>query len=210
MQIKENKQLCLISLGCSKNLVDSEVMLGKLYNYTLTNDTKSADVILINTCGFIESAKQESIQTILNAAKDKKKGAILIASGCLSERYKDEIKELIPEVDIFTGVGDYDKIDIMIAKKQNQFSEQVFLSEHYNARIITGSSVHAYVKISEGCNQKCSFCAIPSFKGKLQSRELDSILKEVEDLALKGYTDMTFIAQDSLAPFYTIRGKKMA
>ncbi|GAA8252637.1 30S ribosomal protein S12 methylthiotransferase RimO [Helicobacter pylori] len=207
MQIKENKQLCLISLGCSKNLVDSEVMLGKLYNYTLTNDTKSADVILINTCGFIESAKQESIQTILNAAKDKKRGAILIASGCLSERYKDEIKELIPEVDIFTGVGDYDKIDIMIAKKQNQFSEQVFLSEHYNARIITGSSVHAYVKISEGCNQKCSFCAIPSFKGKLQSRELDSILKEVEDLALKGYTDMTFIAQDSSSFLYD-KGQK--
>ncbi|WRF19010.1 30S ribosomal protein S12 methylthiotransferase RimO [Helicobacter pylori] len=207
MQIKENKQLCLISLGCSKNLVDSEVMLGKLYNYTLTDDAKKADVILINTCGFIESAKQESIQTILNAAKDKKEGAILIASGCLSERYKDEIKELIPEVDIFTGVGDYDKIDILIAKKQNQFSEQVFLSEHYNARIITGSSVHAYVKISEGCNQKCSFCAIPSFKGKLQSRELDSILKEVEDLALKGYKDMTFIAQDSSSFLYD-KGQK--
>ncbi|PXA07003.1 30S ribosomal protein S12 methylthiotransferase RimO, partial [Staphylococcus pseudintermedius] len=97
---------------------------------------------------------------------------------------------------------DYDKIGILIAKKQNQFSEQVFLSEHYNARIITGSSVHAYVKISEGCNQECSFCAIPSFKGKLQSRELDSILKEVENLALKGYTDMTFIAQDSSSFLY--------
>ena len=159
-----SKQLHLISLGCTKNLVDSEVMLGKLANYQITQDMDKADVIIINTCGFIESAKQESIATILQASANRKDGALLVVSGCLSERYYDELKEQIPEIDIITGVGDYDKIDSMIESRQSRHSRKVFLADEYNERVITNSSFHSYIKLSEGCNQKCSFCAIPSLR----------------------------------------------
>ena len=192
-----SKQLHLISLGCTKNLVDSEVMLGKLANYQITQDVDKADVIIINTCGFIESAKQESIATILQASANRKDGALLVVSGCLSERYYDELKEQIPEIDIITGVGDYDKIDSMIESRQSRHSRKVFLADEYNERVITNSSFHSYIKLSEGCNQKCSFCAIPSFKGKLHSRTLDSVIKELEILYNKGFRDFSFIAQDS-------------
>ncbi|WP_395002981.1 30S ribosomal protein S12 methylthiotransferase RimO [uncultured Helicobacter sp.] len=191
------KQLHLISLGCTKNLVDSEVMLGRLASYKITQDLGAADVVIINTCGFIESAKQESIATILEASTNRKKGALLVVSGCLSERYYDELREQIPEIDIITGVGDYDKIDEMIESRQSRHSPKVFLADELNERVITNSSFHSYIKLSEGCNQKCSFCAIPSFKGKLHSRTLDSVIKELEILYSKGFRDFSFIAQDS-------------
>lgn len=170
-----SKKLHLISLGCTKNLVDSEVMLGRLSTYENTQDVSEADVVIVNTCGFIEAAKQESIQTLLNALEVKKDGAILVASGCLSERYAKELKQEIPEIDIITGVGDYDKIDAMIEERKNgqkvcQSQNGVFLADETTKRVISGSKIHAYIKLSEGCNQKCSFCAIPSFKGKLHSR----------------------------------------
>ena len=197
-----SKKLHLISLGCTKNLVDSEVMLGKLSEYENTQEIKEADVIIVNTCGFIEAAKTESIQTILEALNNKKENAILVASGCLSERYAKELKEEIPEIDIITGVGDYDKIDLMIEKRKKgekilSNANGVFLANENDKRIISGSKIHAYIKLSEGCNQKCSFCAIPSFKGKLHSRTLESTLKEVQNLAQKGFSDFTFISQDS-------------
>ena len=192
-----SKQLHLISLGCTKNLVDSEVMLGRLASYKITQDLGAADVVIINTCGFIESAKQESIATILEASANRKKGALLVVSGCLSERYYDELREQIPEIDIITGVGDYDKIDEMIESRQSRHSPKVFLADELNERVITNSSFHSYIKLSEGCNQKCSFCAIPSFKGKLHSRTLDSVIKELEILYSKGFRDFSFIAQDS-------------
>ena len=192
-----SKQLHLISLGCTKNLVDSEVMLGRLASYKITQDLGAADVVIINTCGFIESAKQESIATILEASTNRKKGALLVVSGCLSERYYDELREQIPEIDIITGVGDYDKIDEMIESRQSRHSPKVFLADELNERVITNSSFHSYIKLSEGCNQKCSFCAIPSFKGKLHSRTLDSVIKELEILYSKGFRDFSFIAQDS-------------
>lgn len=197
-----SKKLHLISLGCTKNLVDSEVMLGALSEYENTPELGEADVVIINTCGFIEAAKQESVQTILNAIESKKEGAILVASGCLSERYAKELKEEIPEIDIITGVRDYDKINTMIEsrKKGNLISpssREVFLANENHKRTISGSSIHAYIKISEGCNQKCSFCAIPSFKGKLHSRTLQSSLKEVQNLVKQGFRDFSFIAQDS-------------
>ncbi len=194
--MQEQKKLHVISLGCSKNLVDSEVMLGRLQDYMLTDEIGEADVIIINTCGFIEAAKKESLGHIFEALHKRKKGALLVASGCLVARYAKEIKEMIPEIDILTGVSDYHKIDSMIAERKGIVRENVFL---YNQekRIITGSNIHAFVKISEGCNQKCSFCSIPSFKGKLQSRALDSILHEVDLLAKNGYYDISFIAQDS-------------
>ncbi len=192
-----SKQLHLISLGCTKNLVDSEVMLGKLATYDITQDLGAADVIIVNTCGFIESAKQESIATILEASANRKEGALLVVSGCLSERYYNELKEQIPEIDIITGVGDYDTIDAMIESRQSRHSDRVFLADEHNERVITSSSFHSYIKLSEGCNQKCSFCAIPSFKGRLHSRTLDSVIKELEILYSKGFRDFSLIAQDS-------------
>ncbi len=191
------KSLHLISLGCTKNLVDSEVMLGKLSDYTLTDDPQEADVLIVNTCGFIEAAKEESISTLLDLHQNRKEGSVLVMSGCLSERYKEQLQSEMPEIDIFTGVGDYEKIDELIEAKRSHFSPEVYLLNEAAPRLITGSRYHAYVKIAEGCNQTCSFCAIPGFKGKLHSRTLDSILAEVRHLARAGFWDISFISQDS-------------
>lgn len=189
-------KLHLISLGCNKNLVDSEIMLGRLQNYDITDDISDADVIIVNTCGFIKSAKEESIQTILEMHEARKNGSLLVVTGCLMQRYKDELMKELPEVDLFTGVADYDKIDEIILKRQNLFSPDTYLQAN-EERVITGSNYHAYIKISEGCNQKCSFCAIPTFKGKLKSRSLENIVNEVKNLVKKGYYDFSFLSQDS-------------
>ena len=191
------KKLHLVSLGCTKNLVDSEVMLGRLREYDITDEAQDADVIIVNTCGFIEAAKEESISTLLELHQGRKKDSILVMSGCLSERYKDELQENMPEIDIFTGVGDYEKIDKLIAKRQSTFTPEVYLANENSPRVITGSAYHAYIKIAEGCNQNCSFCAIPSFKGRLHSRSLESIEKEVKNLTEQGFYDFSFISQDS-------------
>ncbi len=191
------KTLHLVSLGCTKNLVDSEVMLGRLSDYALTDDAESADVIIVNTCGFIEAAKEESLSTILNLHEQRKSDSLLVMSGCLSERYKNELRKELPEIDIFTGVGDYDKIDQMIEAKKGVYTPEVYLADENSSRVITGSNYHAYIKIAEGCNQTCSFCAIPHFKGKLHSRTLSSIVKEVTNLVAKGFWDFSFISQDS-------------
>ena len=191
------KKLHLVSLGCTKNLVDSEVMLGRLKEYEITDDNTQADVIIVNTCGFIDAAKEESINTVLNLHDERKENSILVMSGCLTERYKEELQADMPEIDIFTGVGDYEKIDELIASKQSTFSPEVYLATETSGRVITGSNYHAYIKIAEGCNQSCSFCAIPSFKGKLHSRSLSSIIKELENLVAQGFYDFSFISQDS-------------
>ncbi len=192
-----NKKLHLVSLGCTKNLVDSEVMLGRLKEYEISDDATTADVIIVNTCGFIDAAKEESINTILNLHEERKENSLLVVSGCLTERYQEELQRDLPEVDIFTGVGDYEKIDKMIAEKRGVFSPEVYLANENSERVITGSNTHAYIKIAEGCNQTCSFCAIPSFKGKLHSRTLLSIEKEVKALVNKGFYEFSFISQDS-------------
>lgn len=187
----------LMSLGCNKNLVDSEIMLGRLKSYEITDNASIADVIIINTCGFIQSAKQESIRAILELSKARKNGALLIVTGCLMQRYAKELMAELPEVDLFAGVGDYAKIDKLIAKRQNSdFSAPSFLQKR-DCRVITGSAYHAFIKICEGCNQKCSFCAIPSFKGRLKSRALDDIVYEVKELVNRGYYDFSFIGQDT-------------
>jgi len=192
------KKLHLVSLGCTKNLIDSEVMLGKLKSYEIIDDSTQADLIIVNTCGFIESAKQESLNTIFELDSTRKKESILVMAGCLSQRYKEELKEgLQNEVDIFTGVGDYNIIDQLVDEKRDQFSPKVFLADERNDRVVTGSNYHTYIKLSEGCNQKCSFCAIPSFKGKLNSRPLGSIQAEVKNLVSQGYYDFSFVSQDS-------------
>ncbi|MBC2883707.1 30S ribosomal protein S12 methylthiotransferase RimO [Campylobacter sp. Marseille-Q3452] len=189
-------KLHLVSLGCNKNLVDSEIMLGRLQNYDITPDVASADIIIVNTCGFINSAKEESIRAILDMHEARKKGSLLVVTGCLMQRYREELMKELPEVDLFTGVGDYDKIDEIILKKQNLFSPDTYLQAS-EERVITGSNYHAYIKISEGCNQKCSFCAIPTFKGKLKSRALENIVNEVQKLVKRGYYDFSFLSQDS-------------
>jgi ribosomal protein S12 methylthiotransferase RimO len=191
-----SNKLHIVSLGCTKNLVDTEVMMGKLQNFELTDNNEDADVIIVNTCGFIDAAKEESINTVLSLHDARKEDSVLVMAGCLSERYQDDLMQQIPEVDIFTGVGDYDKIDELLVEKKSRFSDEVFLIDGAE-RVVTGSTYHAYIKLSEGCNQACSFCAIPSFKGKLNSRNLDSIAKEVESLVKKGYYDFSFVSQDS-------------
>ncbi|MDD2383934.1 MAG: 30S ribosomal protein S12 methylthiotransferase RimO [Sulfurospirillaceae bacterium] len=190
------KKLHLVSLGCNKNLVDSEVMLGRLSAYELCDEPSLADVLIVNTCGFIGPAKEESLNTIFSLHEARKKESLLVVAGCLTERYKEELMQELKEVDLFTGVGDYDKIDEIIALKQNRFSPKTYLLNE-EERIITGSTAHAYIKLSEGCNQACSFCAIPGFKGKLLSRTLESLIKEVTALVKKGYYDFSFISQDS-------------
>ncbi len=194
---KPTKSLHLVSLGCTKNLVDSEIMLGKLKDYEIIDNPEIADVIIVNTCGFIDSAKEESINTILNLHDERKEESVLVMAGCLSERYQEELQKELPEIDIFTGVGDYDKIDTLVNEKRSAFTDEVFLLSEENDRVITGSSYHAYIKLSEGCNQVCSFCAIPAFKGKLHSRTLESLVKEVRNLLKNGYTDFSFVSQDS-------------
>jgi ribosomal protein S12 methylthiotransferase RimO len=191
-----NNKLHIVSLGCTKNLVDTEVMLGKLQNFDLTDDESDADVIIVNTCGFIDAAKEESVNTVLSLHEARKKDSLLVMAGCLSERYKDDLAVQIPEVDIFTGVGDYEQIDELLVQKQSRFSKEVYLIDGAQ-RVVTGSTYHAYIKLSEGCNQACSFCAIPSFKGKLHSRDLDSIAKEVQTLVEQGFYDFSFVSQDS-------------
>jgi len=191
-----SKKLHVVSLGCNKNLVDTEVMMGRLRNYELTDSSGEADVIIVNTCGFIDAAKEESLNVTLQLHDGRKEDSTLVMAGCLSERYQEEMMENMPEVDIFTGVGDYAKIDELLAAKESRFSDDVYLIDGED-RVVTGSSYHAYIKMSEGCNQSCSFCAIPSFKGKLNSRDLDSIASEVESLVKQGYYDFSFISQDS-------------
>jgi ribosomal protein S12 methylthiotransferase RimO len=193
-----NKKLHLVSLGCTKNLVDSEVMLGRLREYEVSDDACTADVIIVNTCGFIDAAKEESINTILSLHEKRKENSILVVSGCLTERYQEELQRDLPEVDIFTGVGNYEQIDRLILERRGAlFSPEVYLANENSGRVITGSNTHAYIKIAEGCNQSCSFCAIPSFKGKLHSRTLLSIEKEVKALVAEGFYEFSFISQDS-------------
>lgn len=194
----------LISLGCDKNLVDSEYMLGilKKKGYIITNDEKQADVIIINTCGFIESAKQESIDTILEMAEFKKYGncKLLIATGCLAQRYSDELLSEIPELDAVLGTGDFYRIDEIIQRKEsirvNITQNKSFLDYDYENRF----TIHpylAFVKIAEGCNNCCSYCAIPQIKGAYKSRKLNSIKKEVEILVSRGIKEINLVAQDT-------------
>ena len=174
-------------------------MIAKLQNeYILTQNPEEADLLIVNSCGFINSAKEESFNTIFELHNIRKNNSTLVFSGCLTERYKTELQKELPEIDIFTGVGDYHQIDKLVKNRENKFSEKTFLISN-EERIITGSISHAYIKISEGCNQKCSFCAIPKFIGKLQSRKLDFIIDEVKKLTKQGFYDFSFISQDSSA-----------
>ncbi len=187
-----------ISLGCSKNLVVTEEMIGlfKKHGYTIVNDEKEAEVLIINTCGFIDSAKQEGIDTILEMANYKNENCkYLIVTGCLVERYIEELEKELPEVDLFIPINNYDelwqKIDNLVNNKQT-----VDKLNFHNRVISTGDTM-AYLKIAEGCSNYCTFCAIPYIQGKYVSREYEDILLEAEELAEKGISELVVIAQDT-------------
>ncbi|NFO32753.1 30S ribosomal protein S12 methylthiotransferase RimO [Clostridium botulinum] len=207
----------MVSLGCDKNRVDSEIILGKMSSeYEITNNAKEADVIIVNTCGFIESAKQESIDTILEMAeyKNNYNCKLLIATGCLIQRYGDELKNLIPEIDIMLGVNDYNKIDRVITEfiEGNKEASKLlnYSDENINEgiRILTTQKESAYIRIAEGCNNFCTYCIIPKIRGKFRSRRMENIISEATDLASKGVKELILIAQDTTQYGSDIYGKK--
>lgn len=195
----------MVSLGCDKNRVDSEIMLGQVEReYELTNNPKEADIIIVNTCGFIEKAKQESINTILDMAKYKikYKCKLLIATGCLTQRYGKELLDLMPELDIVLGVNDYEKINKAIEgfiKENKKISSTNFTNEGINEgkRIITTNKSSAYLRIAEGCNNFCTYCIIPKIRGKFRSRKIENIIEEGKILANAGVKEIIVIAQDT-------------
>ena len=194
----------MVSLGCAKNLVDSENMLGMLRDrgYEIVNDPAQAEIIFVNTCGFIESAKQESIDAIFEMAEYKKTGKLqkLFVTGCLAQRYADALASEMPEVDGFMGVADYarlyDMLDEAMAGKRPIYmndGERFFNS----GRVLTSAPYSAYVKISDGCNNRCTYCEIPLIRGNYASRPFDDIVAECRRLASEGVTEITLIAQDT-------------
>ncbi|MGE5473190.1 MAG: 30S ribosomal protein S12 methylthiotransferase RimO [Ignavibacteriales bacterium] len=193
----------VISLGCSKNLVDTEVILGNLarYGFQIVNDAQEADVIIVNTCGFIDTAKQEAINTILEMAEYRTKGKCqaLIVIGCLVERYKEDIMKEIPEVDAVVRIKDYSEI-IEIIKgllKIKKYEKNILLVDDYINRLRSTPPSVAYLKIAEGCDNKCSYCVIPSIRGQYISRKMEDILNEAQHLAKQGVKELTVIAQDT-------------
>lgn len=207
----------MVSLGCDKNRVDSEIILGKMSDeYEITNNPKNADIIIVNTCGFIESAKQESIDTILEMANYKinYKCKLLIATGCLTQRYGEELKTLIPEIDIMLGVNDYNKINEIITEfiDGNKLATELlnYSDENINEgkRIITTQRESAYIRIAEGCNNFCTYCIIPKIRGKFRSRKMENIINEARDLSESGVKEIILIAQDTTLYGSDIYGKK--
>ena len=186
----------VISLGCAKNQVDTERMLGLLTaaGYEITNQPEEAEVLIVNTCGFIESAKQESINAILEMAQYKQGGKCtrLVVTGCLSERYRDELKEAMPEIDLMLGVREYETLPRLLGGKTN--------APHCgpkSARVLTTPRYSAYLRIADGCNNRCTYCAIPLIRGNLVSEPLDELVDEAKRLADNGVTELTLIAQDT-------------
>lgn len=201
----------VVSLGCPKNLVDSETMLGLIHeeNYEITNDPSEAEIIIVNTCGFIESAKEESINTILQMAEYKKSGSCkyIIVTGCLSQRYAEELFSELPEADAIAGVEVYDEIGSIIKRvmKGERFimlerskPDVIYTSkETFLPRILTTPSYTAYLKIAEGCDNCCSYCAIPKIRGPYRSKPMEQVLKEANALADNGVKELIVVAQDT-------------
>ena len=196
----------MISLGCPKNLVDAEIMLGQLQgesDVVLTHDLDDADVVIVNTCGFIDAAKQESIDTILEVAERKKEGVRrLVVSGCMVQKYRSELQESIPEIDAFVGLDHLEKITEAVsgvatddaAPTRRKMSTRLY--EDLPRVLVHGAS-HAYLKVSEGCSNACTFCAIPQMRGKFRSRTIESLLTEAKQLAASGVKELCLVAQDT-------------
>jgi ribosomal protein S12 methylthiotransferase len=195
----------MISLGCDKNRIDSEILLGNLKTkHTIVADPIEADILIVNTCGFIESSKQESIDTIFEMAEYKSKHncKVLIVTGCLTQRYKSELMELIPEIDIMLGVNDYDKIDECISNYLESNTKQVYCnysdaSINEGQRILTTPKSTAYLRIAEGCDNFCTYCIIPKIRGKYRSRTFENIIAEAEGLVTNGVKEIIIVAQDT-------------
>lgn len=203
----ESKSLYFTSLGCSKNLVDSQVMLGhlKLDGFTIANEPQDAEVIIVNTCSFVEAAKMESIETVLDLASYKEDGncKALVMSGCMAQRYANELENEMPEIDMFIGTGEYHKIvPLLRAMEEGKLEKKSFVEiprfihTEFDPRLNTSPFYMAWLKISEGCNRNCTFCIIPTLRGKLRSRTVDSLVKEAEQLAATGVRELNLISQD--------------
>lgn len=200
-------KFALISLGCSKNLVDSENFIGILVNkkgFEVTSELDEAEMIIVNTCGFIGDAKKESIETILEVSEFKQTGILkkIIVTGCLAQRYADEILRELPEVDAVVGTGEIDKIEkvvdeILENKKVTQCSKMDFLADADTERVLTTASHTAYLKIAEGCDRRCTYCIIPQLRGRLRSRTMEDILIEAERLAASGVRELNLLAQET-------------
>ena len=205
-KVEGQNKVFFVSLGCPKNLVDSEMMLGKLSNanYQITDNAEEAETIIVNTCGFIEASKKESIDTILEMAKLKEKGKLekLVVAGCLTQRYKDDLVEGLPEADVFVGSGEFQNIDRILGENKKNPSKKTFfnlptyLQEDSSPRVNSQPFYRAYLKISEGCMKRCAFCAIPLIRGNLQSRKLESIVEEAKKLAADGVKEVIVISHD--------------
>lgn len=213
----------VVSLGCPKNLVDSETMLGLIHeeNYEITNDPSEAEIIIVNTCGFIESAKEESINTILQMAEYKKSGSCkyIIVTGCLSQRYAKELFNELPEADAIAGVEVYDEIGSIIKRVMNgerfimlerSKPDVIYTSkETFLPRILTTPSYTAYLKIAEGCDNCCSYCAIPKIRGPYRSKPMEQVLKEAKALADNGVKELIVVAQDTTRYGEDLQGGKL-
>ncbi|MCJ7691762.1 MAG: 30S ribosomal protein S12 methylthiotransferase RimO, partial [Clostridiaceae bacterium] len=212
----EKLKVGVINLGCDKNRIDSEIIIGSLSEkYDITNDPKLADVILVNTCGFIESSKQESIDTILEMSKykEKYKCSVLIATGCLTQRYGKELLELMPELDIMLGVNDYNKLLSSIEEVREKNTKVQYCSysdENINEgrRVLTTGNYSAYVRISEGCDNACAYCAIPKIRGKYRSRKMENIIQEAKSLIEQGCKEIILVAQDTTRYGIDLYGEK--
>lgn len=195
-------KIALESLGCSKNLVDAEIMMGILNKkgYKLTGDFEEADVILVNTCGFIESAKQEAINTILEMAEHKENGTCkyLVVMGCLVQRYKKELQKALPEVDLFIEINDYTNYWNKILELLDEEEKPDTINNLcYMDRVISTGNKTAYLKIAEGCSNRCTYCAIPYIRGPYVSRPMEEVLEEAKKLAVAGIKELIVIAQDT-------------
>lgn len=203
----QEKSIYFSSLGCSKNLVDSQVMLGhlKLDGFKITPNPEEAEVIIVNTCSFVEAAKVESIETVLDLASYKEEGncKALVMSGCMSQRYSAELEKEMPEVDMFIGTGEYNKIvPLLRAMEEGKLEKKSFVEipryihTEFDPRLNTSPGYMAWLKISEGCNRNCTFCIIPTLRGKLRSRTVDSLVAEATQLASQGVKELNLISQD--------------
>jgi len=200
------EKVSVVTLGCEKNLVDSEIMSGLVHQrgFKLVEKPEDATVVIVNTCGFIDAAKEESVNTILNLAELKETSRLkaLIVSGCLTQRYKKELMDEMPEIDGIVGTGDFHRINDIIDEalrgtKPVYVGNPVFNYEEAMPRILSTARHTAFVKIAEGCDNACTFCSIPIMRGKFRSRSIESILAEVENLAKQGVKEVSLIAQDS-------------
>jgi len=200
------KTVCLVSLGCPKNLVDSEVILGLLSKegYLLTTDPLRAEVLIVNTCSFIEDATKEAIENIIQFSHFKKEGRcrLLVVSGCLPQRYGKVLEKEMPEVDYFVGTGDFQNLPKLLAQKPKRksfLSKPTFLYDETTPRILSTPPFIAYLKIAEGCSNACTFCTVPKIRGRYRSRKLRSVLDEAQRLADQGVQELILIAQDTTA-----------